>query len=206
MNLKKLTALAVVLIAVLVLGFTVRRAVYYAPDDSDLAPPAMVLGATSSAASVGSASLELEKPVRLMIPSIGVNAAVQYVGLKADGSMGTPAGFKDVAWYKLGTIPGETGSAVIDGHVDNALALDGVFKHLGDVKLGDDVYVTRKDGTKLHFKVIDIGIYDYKKAPNERIFTAGGDKYLNLITCAGTWIKDAKSYDQRLVVYTKLVP
>jgi LPXTG-site transpeptidase (sortase) family protein len=216
MNVKKLLGLGIALAALLVIGFTVWRAVYYAPDDSTLTPPAaMVAGATSSVAAVNtpgsntalsSAALDSLKPMRLEIPSIGVNAAVQYVSIKADGSMGTPAGFKDVAWYKLGTIPGQVGSAVIDGHVDNALALDGVFKHLGDVNVGDDVYVTRKDGTKLHFRVRDIGIYDYKKAPNKRIFTDASGRYLNLITCAGTWIRDAKSYDQRLVLYTELVP
>ncbi len=206
MNLKKLLALGMVVVAVLVIMFTVRRAVYYAPDDSGLVPPSIVLGSTSSAAAVNSGLLELRKPLRLEIPSISVNAAVQYVGVKADGSMGTPAGFKDVAWYRLGTIPGDQGSAVIDGHVDNALALDGVFKHLGDVKIGDDVYVTKKDGARLHFRVKDIGIYATKDAPNERIFTDASGKYLNLITCAGTWVKDAKSYNQRLVLYTELVP
>jgi LPXTG-site transpeptidase (sortase) family protein len=209
MNLKKLTGLGIALIAILVLGFTVRRAVYYAPSESDVTPPAIVLGTTTTAAAITSETPRAQdgaKPSRLLIPSIKVNAAVQYVGVKADGSMGTPAGFKDVAWYKYGPIPGQTGSAVMDGHVDNALALDGVFKHLEDVKVGDDVYVVSKDGTKLHFKVIKTEIYNTKDSPNQKIFADTSGKYLNLITCTGTWVKSDKSYDQRLVVYTELVP
>ncbi|MDB5194178.1 MAG: peptidase sortase [Parcubacteria group bacterium] len=204
MNLKKLTGFGIVIAAILVLGFTVRHAVYYAPD-TEVTPPAMVLGTTTTSTMVSAQSPEPSQPLRLIIPSIGVNANVQYVGVKADGSMGTPNNFTDVAWYKYGPVPGDTGSSVIDGHVDNALALSGVFKHLGDVKIGDDIYVMRKDGTKLHFRVMDTEMYSYKTAPNEKIFATEGGKFLNLITCAGTWIKGEHSYDERLVVYTELV-
>lgn len=145
-------------------------------------------------------------PLRLIIPSISVNAGVQYVGQKSNGEMANPSNFTDVGWYKNGTVPGEIGSAVIAGHLDNALALSGVFKHLGDVKQGDDVYVARKDGTKLHFVVDKIVSYPYKDAPSSQIFlSSDGKAHLNLITCAGTWIKSAHSYSLRMVVYTTLV-
>lgn len=204
MNYKKLIGLSITIIALLVIGFTVRRAVYYAPS-AEVNPPAVVAGTTTTGASLGTQASSSEKPKRLEIPSIGVNAAVQYVGIKADGSMGTPSNFKDVAWYKYGPVPGAEGSAVIDGHVDNALSLAGVFKHLSDVKIGDDVYVTRNDGTRLHFRVTDTQVYDYKDAPSQKIFATSGGKYLNLITCSGTWVGSEHSYTTRLVVYTTLV-
>ncbi len=144
-------------------------------------------------------------PVRLTIPTLNIDAKVQQVGLTKAGAMGTPSNFTDVAWYKYGVAPGEVGSAVIDGHVDNALSLAGVFKHLADIQKGDDVYVATKSGEKLHFKVTDIEIYPYTDAPTNLIFEQKDAVRLNLITCDGTWIQGAHSYNERLVVYTELV-
>lgn len=203
MNHKQLIGITITIIALLVLGVTVRRAVYYAPD-TEVVPPQLTSTTTSAQAGL-TAATSAEKPARVQIPSLDVNAAVQYVGVKANGAMANPSNFKDVGWYKYGTVPGREGSAVIAGHVDNALALDGVFKRLGELRVGDDIYVVRNDDTKLHFKVTRMEEYPYKEAPAEEIFATGGGKYLNLITCAGTWIKDEKSYDKRLVVYTTLV-
>ena len=144
-------------------------------------------------------------PGRLQIPRIKVDAKIQYVGLNAKGNMGVPSNYSDVAWYKYGSLPGHVGSAVIDGHVDNGLGLRGVFKDLEKLKIGDDVYVLNKEGTKVHFQVTDIGRYNYKEVPTKRLFNRGDDAYLNLITCGGTWVKDEKTYNERIVVYTTLV-
>lgn len=149
---------------------------------------------------------EGDVPVRLAIPSLTIDAAVQQTGLTKSGAMGTPSNFTDVAWYKYGPAPGEVGSAVIDGHVDNGLSLAGVFKHLGDIQKGDDVYVTTKSGKELHFAVVDIETYPYKDAPTSTIFKQEGAVRLNLITCDGTWVRGDKTYNERLVVYTELVP
>jgi hypothetical protein len=53
--------------------------------------------------------------------------------------------------------------------------------------------------------VVEIEIYPYKDAPKEKIFAQNDMARLNLITCDGTWVKADKTYDERLVVYTKLV-
>src|SRR6185436_6178865 len=49
-------------------------------------------------------------PVRLIIPSINVDAKIIYVGLAPDGSVGVPAGPDEVAWFGLGPRPGASGS------------------------------------------------------------------------------------------------
>src|SRR6185503_17165796 len=108
-------------------------------------------------------------------------------------NMGTPSNFTDVAWYKYGTVPGQVGSAVIDGHVDNGLALAGVFKHLTDIKNGADVYVITKEGTKIHFVVQDIQSYPYKSVPTTLLFNQKDRARLNLVTCAGTWVPGDKT-------------
>ena len=169
--------------------------------------PELRYSASEPAASVRrSTERYFNVPVRLAIPSIDVNAKVQETGLTAKGEMGIPTNFTDVAWYKHGTIPGEVGSAVIDGHVDNALGLPGVFSKLKNVKRGDDIYVTDKNGTKIHFVVREVQEYPYDKAPAEEIFNESERSLLRLITCGGKWIQSAKTYDTRVVVTAEYIP
>src|SRR3989338_6359653 len=77
-------------------------------------------------------------PARLRIPAIGVDAAVQSVGLswKGTGDMGIPTNFTDVAWYNGGPAPGAPGSAVINGHLDGKEVPQAVFYNLGKLKPG----------------------------------------------------------------------
>ena len=142
----------------------------------------------------------------ISIPSISLNAPVEYVGLTATGDMATPARLADVGWYEYGTAPGDVGSAVFAGHVDDALGLPAVFAKLGDVKVGDDIYITTKDGTQLHFVVTDSTIYNVKTAPVKEIFhDTSGQKLIKLITCSGTIENGTLSYTDRLVVTAKEV-
>jgi len=186
-----LTALAVVVFAV-----TLARAVFFAGEDEALAPP--------PAAAIEHPD-QGDIPARLKIPSLGIDANIQQTGITKSGAMGTPTNFTDVAWYKYGPVPGQLGSAVIDGHVDNGLSLAGVFKHLGDIQKGADLYVDTKAGQTLHFVVTDVESYPYKSVPVNDIFAKADRPRLNLITCEGRWVKADKTYDQRLVIYTQLV-
>jgi LPXTG-site transpeptidase (sortase) family protein len=143
-------------------------------------------------------------PDRLIISSISVNAFVQQTGLTKTGAMGIPTNFYDVAWYRMGAIPGEKGNAVIDGHVDNAIALPGVFKNLTQVKVGDDIYVVNKKGEKAHFVVASVTTYNYQAVPLADIFGETEKSRLHLITCGGTWMAEHKTYDNRTIVVADL--
>lgn len=193
----RILLIAIVVASLAVFAGTLVHALWYAPESSVYVP--------EHPAPLAREALPEEQPDRLVIPALEIDAHVQYVGLTARGAMGIPSNFTDVAWYKYGPAPGFLGSAVIDGHVDNGLSLPGVFKHLGDLKVGDDVYVFRKDGTQLHFTVRAVKTYNYKQVPVDRVFSRSDSAYLNLITCDGVWVKSERTYDERLVVYTELV-
>ena len=175
---------------------TLTQALWYAPGSDLQVPSAEIIPRELPPA---------EEPVTLRIPKIDVNTNIQQTGLNGKGDMGVPTNYTDVAWYKHGTIPGQIGSAVIDGHVDNGLGLSGVFKNLEKLAAGDDVYVVTKTGRELHFVVQSVNSYPYKSVPLNALFLRNDDARLNLITCGGTWVKSEKTYDQRLVVYTRLV-
>src|SRR5207245_1815722 len=61
----------------------------------------------------------LPLPVRLVIPAIHVDAAVELLGNASDGGMEAPREWADVGWYGRGFRPGDRGSAVIAGHLDS---------------------------------------------------------------------------------------
>ena len=150
------------------------------------------------------ASVTTSTPVRLKVPKLGVDSAVQYVGLTPEGDMDTPKSAVDVAWYKLGPVPGEAGNSVIAGHINTRYSAHGVFEHLDDLNAGDEVHVTTAAGEELTFRVTHKKHFnDGEPAPD--VFGPANGIYLNLVTCAGTWEADKRSYSQRLVVYTELV-
>ena len=186
--------------AIVLFGFAIWRGFFYYPND------AVDSGLVASAATSSSLSTK-NLPVRLIIPRLNVDAKVQALGITRKGNMAAPNNFTDVSWYKLGTIPGNMGSAVMAGHEDNAASLDGVFKHLDDLAVGDDVYVLDANGTKLHFRVTEKETYPYNlTGPDlKKVFNASDAARLNLITCTGHWVQAIHTNDKRLVVFTELV-
>lgn len=145
-------------------------------------------------------------PLRLLIPSIGVNASIEQVSIASNGDLATPSAnpWTDTGWYLNGPRPGEKGSAVIDGHLNRPGNSPAVFWRLSNVRAGDEVDVLDSNGKRLRFRVTDIEYYTPQNAPYQLIFGNNSDKYLNLITCAGDWIPSQHQTTQRLVVYTKL--
>lgn len=163
--------------------------------------------ASTAAQGSGTSFAQPAAPARLSIPSIGVDANVQSVGLswKGDGKMGIPTNLTDVAWYNEGPRPGMPGIAVINGHVDGKGVPEAVFYNLDKLKPGDEVSVVDKKGTVLQFRVVGSKTYDYD-APTGDIFTGDSAKtLLNLITCSGDWDKEKKTYRQRTVVTAQLL-
>ncbi len=140
-------------------------------------------------------------PARLKVPALGIDAAVQEVGRRADGSMGTPSDFMEVGFWGEGALPGaKEGSAVFDGHVNNALTKAGVFEHLGQIKKGDYVTVSDAEGHTLVYRVEEIQVYEPDQAPRASIFAKAGAPKLVLITCDGEWEAAERQFTKRLVI------
>ncbi len=142
-------------------------------------------------------------PVRLKIPTIHVDAPLESVGLAPDGSVDVPKSRVSAAWFNLGPRPGEKGSSVIDGHFgwwkDGTPA---VFDNLGKLRKGDKLYIEDEKGATATFVVRAFRTFDQNEEAPSVFSSSDGKAHLNLITCEGTWDKVAKSYSQRLVVFT----
>lgn len=144
-------------------------------------------------------------PIRLMIPSLTVDARVDSVGKKADGTMATPANLVDVGWYSLGSRPGAAGNAVMAGHVNNARGTSGVFENLSNIHIGDKITVSDSTGQTLTYVVFETHVYPTDQAPNADIFSTTGPSQLVLVTCDGKWISSEHAFNKRFVVYARLL-
>ncbi|MCX5047991.1 MULTISPECIES: class F sortase [unclassified Streptomyces] len=143
-------------------------------------------------------------PDRIRIPSIRVNAPLMGLALTRAGSLDVPpAAKKNLAgWYEAGTTPGEQGTAIVAGHVDNA---DGpaVFYDLGALKKGSRIEVDRRDGSAALFSVDAVEVYDAEHFPDEKVYGAADRPELRVITCGGGYSRST-GYEGNVVVFAHL--
>jgi hypothetical protein len=149
-------------------------------------------------------SLPHSPPDRIRIPSIRVDAPLMGLGLTPQGSLDVPpAAKKNLAgWYEAGTTPGERGTAVVAGHVDNA---DGpaVFYDLGALKKGSTIEVARRDGSTAVFTVDAVEVYEARDFPDDKVYGAAHRPELRVITCGGGYSRTT-GYQGNVVVFAHL--
>jgi len=143
-------------------------------------------------------------PDRISIPSIHVNAPLMGLGLTPQGSLDVPpAAKKNLAgWYEAGTTPGERGTAIVAGHVDNAEG-PAVFYDLGALRKGSTIEVRRRDSRTAVFTVDAVEVYDARAFPDEKVYGAARRPELRVITCGGGYSKST-GYQGNVVVFAHL--
>lgn len=149
-----------------------------------------------------SVSIPTLAPRRLKIPSIGVDALIEPVGLTKLKAMDVPKKPMDTGWFELGPTPGEKGSAVIAGH-RGFRKEPAIFDSLHKIKIGDEVIVRNEKDKELVFVVREMRTYGAKEQVPD-VWSKDDSKYLNLITCSGRWNPFTRTSDERLVVFTEL--
>jgi LPXTG-site transpeptidase (sortase) family protein len=126
------------------------------------------------------------RPLRLRIPSIGVDTRLETLGVTPLGRLRPPVDPQRAGWFPGSAVPGELGPAVVAGHRDSRVG-PAVFWHLTDLRLGDTVIVTRSDGATVRFEVAQIRRVPRADFPTEQVYGATPDRMLRLITCGGLY-------------------
>lgn len=157
----------------------------------------------SAAPAEGAATLARSTPVRLQIASIGVDTPMMALGLRADGTLQVPTNGFPAGWYTGGPTPGQLGPAVIAGHVD--MRGPGVFYKLHDIVAGDQVAITRADGSKPVFRVTQVEEFRKDHFPTKLVYGNIDHAGLRLITCGGSFDSATGHYEDDLVVFADLV-
>ncbi|MEO5744040.1 MAG: sortase [Terracoccus sp.] len=149
--------------------------------------------------------LPASQPVRLDVGSIGLRSA-DFVPLlvQRDGTLSVPVDADQVGFYADGPTPGQLGSAVLAAHVDTASGREGVFYRLGAVRRGDQIRVTRADGTTPVFTVDRVQGFSKSAFPTAAVYeSAVTTSQLRLITCGGP-LDGNGTYRDNVVVFAHL--
>jgi hypothetical protein len=141
-------------------------------------------------------------PVSIEIPAIGVRAPIILLGLNPDRSLEVPEDFDDTGWWSGGSRPGETGPAVIVGHVDSRTG-PAVFYRLRELRRGDEVVVVRRDGSRARFTVLGSERYPKDEFPTARVYGRTDRPTLRLITCGGGFDSSTGHYVDNTIVYAR---
>jgi LPXTG-site transpeptidase (sortase) family protein len=150
-------------------------------------------------------SLPKSMPVSLDIPKINARSSLLSLGLAADGTVALPpvSAPTQASWFNGSPTPGQIGPSVIFGHVDGDKQA-GIFFHLHELTRGDQVLVTRADGTTATFQVTKIEEIPKDTFPTDEVYGNTSDAELRLITCGGSFDSSAHSYRDNVIVFATL--
>lgn len=152
-------------------------------------------------------TLARSAPSSIAIPAIGVQSRLLTVGLTANGTLQVPPLYarpSKAAWYDGSPAPGQPGTSVIEGHVDNYQG-PAVFFRLGALRPGDTADVTLTDGTVAVFRVTGVREYPKTGFPSISVYQDTTYPSLRLITCGGSFDNATHAYLSNVVVYATLV-
>ena len=139
-------------------------------------------------------------PVRVSVPSLGIDSPLVPLGLTPTGEIEAPETYDRAGWFEQGPRPGDTGAAVIAGHVDSRSG-PAVFYHLSSLKPGAEIVVERADGSAATFRVQRLARYPKDDFPTVEVY-ATNDRELRLITCGGDFSEG--DYQDNVVVFATL--
>ena len=191
--------------AVLLLGGALTIAVAFLVQQHAPSPAASAAGTIGPARAKGP-SLRRSVPVSVAIPAIGVRSSLLRLGLNPDGTIQVPdlvTSADEAAWYKYSVTPGQIGTSVIEGHVDNYYG-PAVFFRLGALRPGNDIDVTLADGVTAVFRVTGVREYRKDQFPSEAVYGTTDYAALRLITCGGTFDYTTGHYLSSVVVFAAL--
>jgi LPXTG-site transpeptidase (sortase) family protein len=140
-------------------------------------------------------------PTALRIEALGVSGApILAVGVDGAGELAVP-GASDVGWYRYGPRPGEAGVTLLAAHVAFD-GVDGVFRHLADLRPGDTVIVELDDGTVQEYRITRLSQHPKSELPPE-LWVRDGAPRLALVTCGGAFDPSQRSYTDNVVAWAE---
>ena len=150
-----------------------------------------------------------DKPRFLSIESLGIDRArVMEVGLNNTGRLLVPDNIFDAGWYRASSKPGAGGTILIDGH-NGGPHVEGVFKHLPELNIGDIITIERGDGKFFRYQVVEneqVALADADSQMAKMLTTPEhGKESLSLISCSGVWSQAQQTYLSRQFVRAVLV-
>ena len=149
------------------------------------------------------AAQETPAPIRLVLPSLGIDAPVVTLALTDDLAMPAPERGDLVAWYSFSAPAGGEGNVVLAGHRDWR-GRRGVFFALGQLQPEDEVWLRDTAGSWSRYTVVWSESYSDAAAPLEQLVGPTARPAVTLITCGGVFDRQLGRYLERRVVRAEL--
>lgn len=147
---------------------------------------------------------QMPRPVRIIIPAIGVSAPVIPLHLNRNRTLQVPKSFSQTGWFVGGPEPGENGAAVIVGHVDSKSG-PAVFYRLRALRRGDLIKVVLKNRHTVRFVVRSGREVPKKRFPTKLVYGKTKGPSLRLITCDGRFDRSTGHYVDNHIVFAAAV-
>lgn len=151
-------------------------------------------------------ALPRSRPTRLVVPALHVDTRdLVELGLSSSGALQVPVGPHPVGWFTGSPAPGQTGPAVLAGHV-TWNGQRGTFFAIGTLHAGDLISVGRADGRTVRFRVYRVTTYPKSSFPTAEVYGNTPGPELRLITCAGDYDPHAaQHYPDNVVVFARAI-
>ncbi|WLS48549.1 class F sortase [Micromonospora profundi] len=156
-------------------------------------------GCTDGCPSVAAAPAPQGPPTRVRMPRIDIDSPLTVLGLDSAGALVPPADFDTAGWYGGGPAPGDTGPAVLAGHLDSRRG-PAVFARLDELRPGDLVQVWR-GGQQLSFRVTGSLRTRKNEFPTALVYGPTPGAELRLVTCGGDFDRRRGHYRDNVVVF-----
>jgi len=163
-------------------------------------PPSPAVPSTPS----GPPALAASVPVRIEIPTIAVDSDLMALGLQDDGTLEVPPDGFPAGWFTGAPTPGEVGPAVIVGHIDWVTG-PAVFYELASLQVGDEIRVSRADGSVVTFRTTQVEQYPKDAFPTDLVYGDIDYAGLRLISCGGAFNRVTGHYEDNVVAFAARV-
>lgn len=163
-------------------------------------------GQSEPSESAAALAMPASTPVSVHIPALDRHADLITTGMRADRTLEVPpdAEGSPASWYDGSPTPGERGASVLLGHVNSLSDDSGVFYDLQALEPGDEVRVTREDGSVAVFEVYRTESFAKDEFPTRAVYYPVPGPELRLITCDDL-DGSSEGFPNNFVVFAKLV-
>lgn len=158
------------------------------------------LGPIPAPRSVAPAVAEGLRPTRISVPAIGVDSSLADLGIAPNGTMEVPKDWGQAGWLDTSPAPGQQGPAIVAGHVDSTNG-PAVFFRLRQLVVGDEIVITRRNGSRVWFTVDGVQTYLKAAFPTAETYGPVPGPALRLITCGGDFDRAEGRYRANVVVF-----
>ena len=172
------------------------------PSATDVATAPAASGVPLTDASLAAHPAEpVVQPVRVQVPSLGIDVTVSPEGVDATGALALSDDPAVASWYRYGPTPwSSAGTAVIAAHVDSFDYGVGQFARLLDARVGTEIVTTSVDGRIARFSVQQVSMIDKTGVDWNAVFDRTGPHLLALVTCGGEFDYDTGHYLSNVIV------